>query len=899
MEKKNVYDGILWFQGTWRSYQARVLAEAQSYLQDGKIHIAAAPGAGKTTLGIELIRRCGKPCLILSPRILIRQQWLERISQSFLLDGKNPSDYLSNNGNSPSLLTAITYQSLYQAMTEQNPSAFLSSLKKAEIQTICLDECHHLKNQWWKALEDFMKVMGQVTVISLTATPPYDASPSQWQRYLAMCGPIDAEITVPELVKEGSLCPHQDYVYFNHPAGEEAAALEQFRSTAENTLFQLLGDNRLKEAVSSHKGLMDYENYYDALLDNPAYLSSLLIYAQAQGIPYSDKWLSLLQVKALPDMSEKWMELLLQGFLYEDEDSYTTDRFYKEHLIKELKAKGLIEKKQVCFCMNHALEKLLLNSRGKLDSIVKIASWEYSSMRKRLRLLILTDYIRKETRPFLGMPEKEIQTLGVLPVFELLRRQAMDWKLGILCGSLLVFPREAMEAFVKQAQLTGCFTQEEIIRDIKPLQDGSGKDLGYIEIAPENRLHLYTQILTRLFEEGEIEILIGSKSLLGEGWDSPCINALILASSVGSYVLGNQMRGRAIRIDPKAPEKVSNIWHLVSVLPEKEQQEKEERRVSRTGCREYETNMQQMEVSQDLDTLEKRMEGVMGLRYDSAVIENGMDRLSIVSRPYSPEHILNINEEMENLSSNREIVAAQWKKAVYVYEKTETVHQCGTDKKGMKPGFSFYHAVGAQILLTILQICNFVLRHWLFSGTVGENTFFLFLTLAFLLGTLFFGGRIIRWLTPMSRYKALGKGLLAALIKDKQINSACQIVTHEEPGLRFYAYLQGGTDREKALFAEALAQMLSPIENQRYLLCYGRNPENPVEYFCVPDIFAGTRDRAELFQKVLEPYIGKYRLVYTRNSEGRRLLLKGRAVSFSNKNQRKIYKRKTIKGALE
>lgn len=120
-----------------------------------------------------------------------------------------------------------------------------------------------------------------------------------------------------------------------------------------------------------------------------------------------------------------------------------------------------------------------------------------------------------------------------------------------------------------------------------------------------------------------------------------------------------------------------------------------------------------------------------------------------------------------------------------------------------------------------------------------------------------------------------------------------------KPGLRFYAYLQGGTDREKALFAEALAQMLSPIENQRYLLCYGRNPENPVEYFCVPDIFAGTRDRAELFQKVLEPYIGKYRLVYTRNPEGRRLLLKGRAVSFSNKNQRKIYKRKTIKGALE
>ena len=32
-----------------------------------------------------------------------------------------------------------------------------------------------------------------------------------------MCGEIDEEITVPELVKEETLCPHQDYVYFAFP----------------------------------------------------------------------------------------------------------------------------------------------------------------------------------------------------------------------------------------------------------------------------------------------------------------------------------------------------------------------------------------------------------------------------------------------------------------------------------------------------------------------------------------------------------------------------------------------------------------------------------------------------------------------------------------------------------
>ena len=70
----NRYDNILQFKGTWRDYQERVLSNSGKYLADGKLHIVAAPGSGKTTLGIELIRRLGESCLILSPSITIRQQ---------------------------------------------------------------------------------------------------------------------------------------------------------------------------------------------------------------------------------------------------------------------------------------------------------------------------------------------------------------------------------------------------------------------------------------------------------------------------------------------------------------------------------------------------------------------------------------------------------------------------------------------------------------------------------------------------------------------------------------------------------------------------------------------------------------------------------------------------------
>ena len=356
---ENIFDGILKFQGNWRSYQKRVLDEADTYLKDGKVHIVAAPGAGKTTLGIELIRRAGKPCLILSPRIVIRQQWLERIEGSFLVNPSSGESGLSNDIHRPGLVTSLTYQTLFCAMNRKEETeedgdgayreqmdfrdfSFVEKVKKADIGTICLDECHHLKSEWWKALENFMKEMEGVTVVSLTATPPYDSTPAQWERYLAMCGPIDAEITIPELVKEGSLCPHQDYVWFNYPTREEEKEIRVFHQAAEEAFLNLMEDAGFQMAAASHKALNDYENSCDSMLENPAYLSALLIYCKEKEIPFDGRWMKVLTVKELPPMSERWMGILLQGFLFEDKEEYSCSGTYREDLERRLKAAGLI-----------------------------------------------------------------------------------------------------------------------------------------------------------------------------------------------------------------------------------------------------------------------------------------------------------------------------------------------------------------------------------------------------------------------------------------------------------------------------------------------------------------------------------------------------------------------------
>ena len=106
-------DRILHFNGTWRSYQQRILDNLDYHVRDKKLHVVAAPGAGKTTLGIEVIARLQRPTLILCPTNTIKNQWRERICSSFLQE----KDYgiVSTFIRKPGYLTVTTYQALLAA----------------------------------------------------------------------------------------------------------------------------------------------------------------------------------------------------------------------------------------------------------------------------------------------------------------------------------------------------------------------------------------------------------------------------------------------------------------------------------------------------------------------------------------------------------------------------------------------------------------------------------------------------------------------------------------------------------------------------------------------------------------------------------------------------------------
>ncbi len=531
------------FHGTFRDYQSRVLNNADKYLADGKINIVAAPGSGKTVLGLELIRKIGEPCLIFSPTTAIREQWGERFCDLFLNDKSEFDTLFSTNLRDIKLLNSITYQALFTAMekidtTEDDDDSFadvdiVREIQENHIGTICLDEAHHLKNEWQRSLEKLISIVGdKVKIIALTATPPYDSEGNEWGRYLAMCGEVDEEIFVPELVARDTLCPHQDYIYFNYPTAEEVSALQAYR---ENTQKAITEVGKLSFIPSLVDGI-NREPDLDKLFSSAKEYIALLVLFRYYGFEINKKLIrTLVGRKGLPFFKVQFAETAFRFML----DGNLLDDAQKGEMIDIFKKYAVYHKRKVELVLNEKLKRSLISSVGKLDSIAKIAKSEFDAMGKGLRMLVLTDYIKKETVSGIAKTEK-FNDISIVSIFETLRRADDKVNIGVLSGTLVILPDDVALDGIKHTRTSIAETRYSVI-------DTSAST------------HTTVKTIGELFAKGKIQILVGTKSLLGEGWDAPCINSLIMASFVGSYVLSNQMRGRAIRIDKNNPNKTSNI----------------------------------------------------------------------------------------------------------------------------------------------------------------------------------------------------------------------------------------------------------------------------------------------------------------------------------------------------
>lgn len=894
------------FKGQWRQYQQRVLDKSESFMDDGKIHLVAAPGSGKTTLGIEFIRRFGNPTLILVPTVTIRQQWVDRIKQAFLSDDNLVEQLISQDLKRPKMITVATYQALHSAMNQVVGDSLIEDtddesqqehfdfqgfdIRKTfgdqDLGTLCLDECHHLRNEWWKSLESFHKAFPNRKMISLTATPPYEGEPALWERYISMCGEIDEEITVPELVKEGTLCPHQDYVYFAFPTKEERAQLDQFDKQKLNFLTKLSRDINFSNTIQSSPALIGQIGY-DDLLANPKYLSATLIFLRSKKLPFPQRFQELLSAKTLPTFTLEWFETLLNGVIFQVPNWYGFTEEAFNQLKSDLKANGLIERNQVKLIRNKKQDVLLNQSLGKLNAVRDIFKAEYHSLGNNLRQLVLTDFIRKDFQIHLGDNSAQFTQLGVLSYFESIRREIIEqsWTvpMAVLTGSLVIIPtsaKEHLERLIPNSRLSydviGQLSQED-----------------YLKVSVSGSHHDLVTALTQLFQEGHIQVIIGTKSLLGEGWDAPCVNSLILASFVGSFMLSNQMRGRAIRVWPENPNKTSNIWHLVSINLSPRRWfdfQDEEEKYDET------LELQLYALSPDLDLLDRRMTQFLGLHYQEPTIESGIDRLDLNQITFSRKGLEKLNQNAITLSQKRQELKDRWQQALPLYEDMEVVNQVEVDKQFL-PLVYLNDWMKALLISQALAATFFIidLGRYLIVGKLYEQSL-LILLLALLILTVFWG-RYFIYRSPYKRLETFGKAIHQALLDSGQIEtkeSAPRVVKDSKQAIYNAIYLKGASMREKEIFAQAMTEFFAPIENQRYILKSCHKVKDQTEFFAVPSMFEKRKADAESFLLHIQKSVGKYDLIYTRSVQGRPILLEARIKALGNKQERTVTHKKVM-----
>lgn len=903
------------FRHTWRPSQARVLQAIRHHLLDDRLHVVAAPGAGKTTLGLECFRLIGEPALVLSPTRTIRDQWIERLRDFLPADEPFPPAWVSSSLEDPGLFTSVTYQALHtkhrlaqlaneEAETEDGDDddadegsldseevlVLVELILAAGIRTIILDEAHHLRAEWWIALAKIVEQVEGMKVVSLTATPPYDSSPAEWARYEKLCGPIDEEISVPELVKSQTLCPHQDYVWTVVPIESEAQALNDYEDAVEALIAELQVDPVFLSALGAH-GWLSFALDPDDLLSDLELAFSLYEIARDLDVGDIRPLEDALDIGGIdfsgPEIGD-WQRVVkayLFASVWLDTEEVTEHR---KALARRLRREGLLHGRELRLATSRLAKRELTQSASKLDACVSIHAVERNLRGTDLRMVVLTDYIRDDDLDEVA-PTSRV-TLGAVPIFRAFADELPESDrvgLALLTGRVCLIHQDK-EALLRAALKTDRVTFE-------PLESVAG----FVRIIGPSSGDL-TSALTQLLEAGEVRILVGTRSLLGEGWDAPCINALVLASSVGSFMLTNQMRGRAIRVDKSQPEKVASIWHIVAFALNRPRSLLARQLWLTTlywpGLADFVELRRRFETFSGLDVLEGQIENgilrvpLLYIREDKDKVTGFEDLQFNLESFNSPEALKSANTHMISYRSRIKDVSEGWKTAVEGASVGRMMPEVHTKDAPRFAGFHLRHTLAYLLSMAVIVFMAVTYASARVTITQGSSAVFVGLLIAALATAWPLSKAAKLWLFHLpvdGTVHQIGVALLEAMCATEIIETPFRqlgVSSRSMPMGGAAVHLEGGTYYERSLFADSIAEILGEVASPRYLLVRGgRSPlgHRVYDYHSVPQLLAIRKERAEQMARSWRRRVGPTELVYTRTAATKRVLLRARARSFA------------------
>jgi len=210
--------------------------------------------------------------------------------------------------------------------------------------------------------------------------------------------------------------------------------------------------------------------------------------------------------------------------------------------------------------------RVLMHSRGKVAALLPILKAERRALGDKIRAVIVADFEKTSA------VSAEVQHLldeeagGAVAAFRMLLTDSETDALDpvLVTGSSVLVDDDLAPKFAEAAlawlaarnldvRLT--FAEE---RGFKVLS-GQGGDWGP---------RIYVAMITDLFQSGLCKCLVGTRGLLGEGWDASRVNVLVDLTSVTTSTSVNQLRGRSLRLDTELPDKVADNWDVICIAPE-------------------------------------------------------------------------------------------------------------------------------------------------------------------------------------------------------------------------------------------------------------------------------------------------------------------------------------------
>jgi hypothetical protein len=773
----------------------------------------------------------------------------------------------------------------------ENGRAFVEQLKNAGPLLLVLDECHHLLEVWGRLIGELLDELPNAMVLGLTATPPEALTADQALLVDELFGAPLYRVSIPAVVKAGDLAPFAELAWLTTPTPSE--------------------DQWLAEEAERFRELVTQ-------LTDPSFGSiPFLQWLDARFVASRSPWLTL--VKEQPDVCRAVLRLHHVGMIglpsgarmqEEHRTAPTADDWVlliDDWLSGRLTKTGLAQDEQVVEAVRRALpsvgyqwttrgirrgrspvDRVLARSESKAAAVVQICVQEHLNLAERMRMLVLCDHERAgATLPadLTGVIDQQAgsahamltalveapETGGLDPM--LVTGKTVAGAPSTLAAFLAWLPDRALAASLR----------------VEPLGEGSTVEQ---VVGPWETRDWVGQV-TAYFQDGHTQVLVGTRALLGEGWDAKRITGLADVTAVTTITSVVQTRGRALRTDPLWPEKVAVNWSLVCVSDK------------------------HPKGGNDWDRLVRKHAGYFGIDPEGEIVD-GVAHLDPSFSPFVPPPVAEFdaaNARAVVRSEQRPVVREQWRVGEPYVDTA--VYGIRIKERGVAGGFGFGLGSGpADVVLRpdaaeLRGIRRHRARDRATSLLVGAGL--LAAVVAGVAGAplVLAGGAVVAIAAAYARVRshlrhgeellhgaeeapsviriasAVADGLLAAGVVRRGADSV-EVVLDQEGEYR--CVLHGVDEVEAETFATALDEAVSPIMLPRYLLPrwvrtkrdvtwwrslwagFGRVKPDGVVWHAVPSVLGVNADRAAAYAKAWDHWVGGGEPVYTGSPEGQGIL---------------------------